>query len=98
MTGVKGVTTSRRTRARLASDGALLLVAVAFALPYSPLAPSLGFAPLPPVLVALIVAIVAGYVVAAESLKRAFYRQEGQAPPGPPAAPQFLPVPSPRSA
>lgn len=30
---MKGVTTSRRTRARLASDGALLLVAVAFALP-----------------------------------------------------------------
>ena len=49
--------------------------AVAFALPYSPLAPSLGFAPLPAVLVALIVAITAGYVAAAESLKRAFYRQ-----------------------
>jgi Mg2+-importing ATPase len=72
--------------------------AVAFALPYSPLAPSLGFAPLPPVLVALIAAIVAGYVVAAESLKRAFYRDEGQAPPRPPAAAQFLPAPSPRSA
>ena len=49
--------------------------AVAFALPYSPLAPSLGFAPLPPVLVAFIAVIVAGYVVAAESLKRAFYRR-----------------------
>jgi P-type Mg2+ transporter len=75
----------------------LATCAVAFALPYSPLAPSLGFAPLPPVLVALIVAIVAGYVVAAESLKRAFYRDEEQAPPQPPAA-QFLPAPSPRSA
>lgn len=30
---MKGVTTPRRTRARLASDGSLLLVAVAFALP-----------------------------------------------------------------
>ena len=71
---------------------------MAFALPYSPLAPSLGFAPLPPVLVALIVAITLGYVAAAESLKRAFYRNEGQVPPQPPLAPQFLQVPSPRSA
>jgi Mg2+-importing ATPase len=55
--------------------------AVAFALPYTPLAPSLGFTALPPALVALIVAITVGYVAAAESLKRAFYRNDEQAPP-----------------
>ena len=37
---------------------------------------------LPPVLVALIVAITIGYVVAAESVKRAFYRSDKQAPRG----------------
>jgi len=50
--------------------------AVAFALPYSPLAPSLGFTPLPAVLVVVIVVITVGYVAAAESLKRAFYRKD----------------------
>ena len=64
--------------------------AVAFALPYSPLAPSLGFTALPPVLVALIVAITVGYVAAAEALKRAFYRSEERVPPQPPAVPQDL--------
>jgi Mg2+-importing ATPase len=72
--------------------------AVAFALPYSPLAPSLGFTPLPLVLVLLIVAITVAYVAAAEFVKHAFYRHEDQTPPRAPTPPQFLRAPSPRSA
>jgi Mg2+-importing ATPase len=67
-------------------------VAVTFTLPYSPLAAPLGFAPLPPVLVALIVAITVGYVAAAESLKRTFFRDGAQGLPRPPSAAHFLPA------
>jgi Mg2+-importing ATPase len=68
-------------------------VAVTFALPYSPLARPLGFAPLPPVLVALIVAITVGYVIAAESLKRTFFRGDAHGLPRPPGTAQVLPEP-----
>jgi P-type Mg2+ transporter len=73
-------------------------VVVTFALPYSPLAAPLGFVPLPPVLVALIVAITVGYVVAAESLKRTFFRNDAQQLPKPPGAAQVLPAGHPSAA
>jgi Mg2+-importing ATPase len=74
------------TRSR---PGAFLLwatiatAAVTFALPYSPLAPALGFQPLPAVLLAIIVAITAGYVVAAELLKQLLFRGSQGRPEGP---------------
>jgi Mg2+-importing ATPase len=43
-------------------------------LPYSPLAPPLGFVPLPGWFLAAVLTIVAAYVLAAEVTKRAFYR------------------------
>jgi Mg2+-importing ATPase len=48
----------------------LSALAVALALALGPLAPMLGFAPLPGALLAVIVALVVGYLVAAEVLKR----------------------------
>ncbi|PZW38885.1 Mg2+-importing ATPase [Humitalea rosea] len=48
----------------------LSALALAFALALGPLAPMLGFAPLPGALLAAIAALVAGYLVAAEVLKR----------------------------
>ena len=82
------------TRSR---PGAFLLwstiatAAVAFALPYSPLASAFGFRPLPFALVAVIVAITAGYVGAAELLKHLLFRgRPGQ--PGTPAGAHFLPA------
>jgi Mg2+-importing ATPase len=74
------------TRSR---PGAFLLwstiatAAVTFALPYSPLAPALGFQPLPAVLLAIIVAVTAGYVVAAELLKQLLFRGSPGRPGGP---------------
>jgi P-type Mg2+ transporter len=61
--------------------GALLLTStwilalVALALPYLPKADLLGFTPLPPSLLLSLVAITLVYVVAAEGLKRWFYRR-----------------------
>ena len=76
----------------------VVTAAVAFALPYSPLAAPLGFAPLPAALVAMIAAITASYVAAAEILKRAFFRDGARSlPPASPAA-QFLPAGRPSSA
>ncbi len=51
------------------------IAALAFALPYLPLANFLGFEPLPAPLLAVLVAITATYVVSAEALKRLFYRK-----------------------
>ena len=76
----------------------VVTVAVTFALPYTPLAAPLGFAPLPLVLVALIVAITVGYVAAAEAVKRAFFRNDAPSPPRGPGLPQVLPVSAPRTA
>jgi len=52
----------------------LLVVAGAVALPYSPVAASLGFQPLPASLLAMIAIIVALYAATAELAKHAFYR------------------------
>ena len=52
------------------------VVATTIALPYSPLAASLGFVPLPLSFLAGMLLIVALYAAAAESVKRAFFRRE----------------------
>jgi Mg2+-importing ATPase len=51
----------------------VILVPIAFAIPYAPYASVFGFVPLPSVLLALIAAITSLYVVATELLKRRFY-------------------------
>jgi len=51
------------------------------ALPYTPLGPVFGFAPLPPVFLGLMGLIVASYIACAELLKRAFYRKNRSRPP-----------------
>jgi Mg2+-importing ATPase len=53
----------------------LLVAAVSIALPFTPVAAPLGFKPLPLGVLALLLAIVALYVLAAEWAKRAFYRR-----------------------
>ena len=63
---------SRPGRQLLATT--LLVVAGAVALPYSPVAASLGFQPLPASLLAMIAIIVALYAATAELAKHAFYR------------------------
>lgn len=63
---------SRPSRGLVASVGVVL--AIALALPYSPLAPYLGFEPLPPLLVLAILAMTVLYLALAEGVKRAFYR------------------------
>ncbi|MDB5373245.1 MAG: hypothetical protein JWP04_1887, partial [Belnapia sp.] len=55
----------------------LSALALAFALALGPLAPMLGFAPLPGLLLAVIAALVLGYLVAAEALKRLATRAGG---------------------
>jgi Mg2+-importing ATPase len=52
----------------------LVLIAVAFAIPYLPYANVLGFVPMPPTLALALIAITALYVVATEVTKRWFYR------------------------
>ena len=54
---------------------------VTLALPYLPYADLLGLVPLPPAYLALLGAIVAAYIGAAEVAKRLFYRRFAQAPP-----------------
>ena len=53
----------------------LLIVGVTLALPYTPIAGVLGFKPLPFLLIAVIMAIVALYIVSAEIAKRIFYKK-----------------------
>lgn len=70
---------TQRTCVRSAPGRTLLWVSVAVAgvtltLPYLPVAASLGFAPLPARLLALMGAIVAAYVAASEGLKRVVAR------------------------
>jgi len=52
----------------------LLIVALTFILPFTPLAPLLGFSPLPGLFVLFIIAIVIIYIFTAELTKRIFYR------------------------
>jgi len=55
----------------------LAVTLITFALPYLPLSGYLGFVPLPPSLLAILVAITAGYVVASEFAKKQFYKRFG---------------------
>ena len=57
----------------------LAVVAVALALPFTPVGGALGFVPLPPLFFAILVPLVAAYLVAVEVVKRWFYRRH--APP-----------------
>jgi Mg2+-importing ATPase len=59
------------------SVATMLVVLATLALPYTPLAPILGFAPLPWQVLLAIFAVVALYVLSGEALKRAFYRKIG---------------------
>jgi Mg2+-importing ATPase len=52
----------------------LLVVAVTFILPYTPLDQLLGFSKLPVSFILIIIAIVIVYIVSAEFAKRVFYR------------------------
>ncbi len=65
-------TRSHPSRAMLGMT--LLVAVVALALPYTPLAGLLGFAPLPPLYLLLIFCIVAAYFLSAELVKRWFYK------------------------
>jgi Mg2+-importing ATPase len=58
----------------------LVVVAIAFALPFSPFAQTLGFTSLPPGLVAAIAAIIPAYLLVLELAKRVFYRREAARP------------------
>ncbi len=51
------------------------VVAAVLLLPYTPLAPLMGFAPLPPAYVGAVGLIVVAYVIAAEAAKHVFYRK-----------------------
>ncbi|MDC3953252.1 magnesium-translocating P-type ATPase [Polyangium jinanense] len=55
----------------------LLVVALAMFLPFTPIGPKVGFAPLPPVFFAVLVPLVAAYLVTVEVVKRWFYRRFG---------------------
>ncbi|BBL72609.1 magnesium-translocating P-type ATPase [Methylogaea oryzae] len=63
---------SRPSRPLLAAT--LLVWGLVLALAYAPAAQLLGFAPLPPVMLGWLAAILALYVLAAEAAKRRFYR------------------------
>jgi len=69
---------SRASKALTVST--LVVVAIAFALPFSPLADTLGFTSLPPGLVAVIAAIIPAYLIVLELAKRVFYRREAARP------------------
>jgi Mg2+-importing ATPase len=62
---------------RLLALTTVLVIIVAVALPYSPLAGVLGFAPLPPIFLAALAGILVLYVAGAELVKRHFYRRAG---------------------
>jgi Mg2+-importing ATPase len=55
----------------------LLVVGLTASLPYSPLAPLLGFEPLPPLFLLALGLVVLLYMGAAEAAKDIFYRREG---------------------
>jgi Mg2+-importing ATPase len=70
---------SRPSRELLVST--LAVVAIGFALPFSPLAHTLGFSRLPLGLVGAIIAIIPTYLLVLELGKRVFYRHVAEAPP-----------------
>ena len=53
----------------------LAVVAIALLLPFTPVAATLGFQPLPPLFFAVLVPLVAAYLGAVEVVKRRFYRR-----------------------
>jgi len=55
----------------------LAVTVITFALPYLPFSGYLGFVPLPPWLLAVLVVITAGYVLASEFAKQQFYKRFG---------------------
>ncbi|MDI3285071.1 magnesium-translocating P-type ATPase [Polyangium sp. 15x6] len=57
----------------------LLVVASAMLLPFTPIGPKVGFAPLPPMFFAVLVPLVVAYLVTVEVVKRWFYRRFGWA-------------------
>ena len=59
---------------RLLLVSTMILIPIAFAIPYTPFASVLGFVPLPATLVGAIVLITSLYVAATELQKRSFYR------------------------
>jgi Mg2+-importing ATPase len=73
---------SRASTPLLAST--LIVVAIGFALPFSPLGHTLGFTALPAALVAVIAALIPTYLLLLELGKRRFYRLEEQRAPAPP--------------
>lgn len=54
----------------------LLVVAIAIAVPYSPLAPALELVPIPATLLGLIVLITLAYIASTELVKRVFWRRD----------------------
>ncbi len=72
-----------RTRGRLSASvpsrslltATAAVIAVTLALPFTPVAATLGFAVVPPAFVAVIAVIVCAYIVSAEVAKRWFYRR-----------------------
>lgn len=63
--------------ARAVVAASLGVAALALLLPWTPAAPLFGLVPLPPALLALVAALTAVYLAAAEALKRRFYRGAG---------------------
>jgi Mg2+-importing ATPase len=61
----------------------LACVAMAIALPYTPLATWLGFVPPPPTFFAFLLAVVVTYLLLVEGIKRLFYRRYDNASAGP---------------
>ena len=68
---------SRPSRPLLAT---LLIVDLTVSIPYTPLAPSLGFEPLPAGFLLALAFIVVLYLAAAEASKFVFYRREASLP------------------
>jgi hypothetical protein len=72
----------------------LLVAGLTAWLPYSPLAPLLGFEPLPPLFLLALVLVVLLYMATAEAAKDLFYGQEGlcsSAAPGPAGSGRTVP-------
>jgi Mg2+-importing ATPase len=77
---------------RLLRATVLAVVAVGVVLPYSPLAPLIGFRPLPATFLLALVGVVLVYLVVIEVAKLAYYRF------GPPPLPVLVPAPTAPSA
>ena len=65
----------RSRPSRLMLGVTLVMAVMVMVIPYSPLAGVLGFTPLPPLYLGMLLAIVVIYFVSAELMKRWFYRQ-----------------------